>query len=61
MDFLDARRALVRHADVHVGLAKPLALARAASTAASTLAELPLVLMASSTSPGEPSACTCLE
>ena len=33
---------------------------RGASTAASTLAELPLVVSASSTSPGAPSACTCL-
>ena len=75
MDFLDAGGALVRHADVHVGLGSGsriwpppwpvsaitvMSLARAASTAASTLAELPLVLMASSTSPGAPSAWTCL-
>ena len=38
-----------------------ISLARAASIAAITLLELPLVLMASSTSPGAPSACTCLE
>ena len=59
VDFLDARGALVRHADVDVGLGSALAhraaaaagerdhghlaFARAASTAASTLAELPLV------------------
>ena len=36
------------------------ACACAASTAASTLAELPLVRSASSTSPALPSACTCL-
>ena len=37
-----------------------ISLARAASIAASTLAELPLVDIASSMSPGAPSASTCL-
>ena len=77
VDFLDARGALVRHADVDVGFAQHarascrrrvpvsattvISRSCAASIAASTLAELPLVDSASSTSPAWPSARTCLE
>ena len=75
MHLLDAGGALVRNADVHVGFGERsrilppvwpvsattvMSLACAASTAASTLAELPLVEIASSTSPGAPSACDLL-